>query len=169
MKTNKLRINELIRVFRRFLPFRSALKMRYWGAVGRAKIVDLTFHDLRHVATSRLATLYPNPPRFEARNRSQRSEVAGSILSYDRRRIGRTGGGCARLKASSTSHLLRFCRTSSFRWWRFVPQVRIARFPVFGGRIGPNARLFSSSHIWISETSYQARPPTSTYRGPRSV
>jgi integrase len=39
----------------------NVLKMRYRRAVGRAKIADLTFHDLRHVATSRLAKLYPNP------------------------------------------------------------------------------------------------------------
>jgi integrase len=39
----------------------NVLKMRYRRAVARAGIEDLTFHDLRHVATSRLAKLYPNP------------------------------------------------------------------------------------------------------------
>jgi integrase len=39
----------------------NVLKMRYRRAVKRAGIEDLTFHDLRHVATSRLAKLYPNP------------------------------------------------------------------------------------------------------------
>ena len=29
--------------------------------VGRAKLQDLTFHDLRHEGTSRLAKRYPNP------------------------------------------------------------------------------------------------------------
>jgi integrase len=37
------------------------LKMRFRRAVGRAGIIDLTFHDLRHIATSRLALVYPNP------------------------------------------------------------------------------------------------------------
>jgi integrase len=35
--------------------------MRYRRAVVRAKIDDLTFHDLRHIATSRLAKIYANP------------------------------------------------------------------------------------------------------------
>lgn len=39
----------------------NVLKMRYRRAVSRAGIDDLTFHDLRHIATSRLAKLYPNP------------------------------------------------------------------------------------------------------------
>jgi len=39
----------------------NVLKMRYRRAVMRAGIDDLTFHDLRHIATSRLAKLYPNP------------------------------------------------------------------------------------------------------------
>jgi integrase len=39
----------------------NVLKMRYKRAVARAEIVGLTFHDLRHIATSRLAKLYPNP------------------------------------------------------------------------------------------------------------
>jgi integrase len=39
----------------------NVLKMRYRRAVARAGIEDLTFHDLRHIATSRLAKLYPNP------------------------------------------------------------------------------------------------------------
>jgi integrase len=39
----------------------NVLKMRYRRAVARAGIDDLTFHDLRHVATSRLAKIYTNP------------------------------------------------------------------------------------------------------------
>jgi integrase len=39
----------------------NVLKMRFRRAVARAGIVDLTFHDLRHIATSRLAKLFPNP------------------------------------------------------------------------------------------------------------
>jgi integrase len=39
----------------------NVLKMRYRRAVARAKIEDLTFHDLRHIATSRLAKIYTNP------------------------------------------------------------------------------------------------------------
>jgi integrase len=39
----------------------NVLKMRYRRAVDRAEIVGLTFHDLRHIGTSRLAKLYPNP------------------------------------------------------------------------------------------------------------
>ncbi len=39
----------------------NVLKMRYRRAVRRAAINDLTFHDLRHIATSRLAKIYPNP------------------------------------------------------------------------------------------------------------
>jgi integrase len=39
----------------------NVLKMRYRRAVVRAKIDDLTFHDLRHIATSRLAKIYVNP------------------------------------------------------------------------------------------------------------
>ena len=39
----------------------NALKMRYRRAVMRAGIVGLTFHDLRHIGTSRLAKVYPNP------------------------------------------------------------------------------------------------------------
>ncbi len=39
----------------------NVLKMRYRRAVVRAKIADLTFHDLRHIATSRLAKIYTNP------------------------------------------------------------------------------------------------------------
>lgn len=35
----------------------NVLKMRYRGAVARAGIEDLTFHDLRHIATSRLARI----------------------------------------------------------------------------------------------------------------
>lgn len=38
------------------------LKMRYRRAADRAGIIALTFHDLRHIATSRLARIYPNPP-----------------------------------------------------------------------------------------------------------
>jgi len=39
----------------------NVLKMRYRRAVKRAGIEDLTFHDLRHIATSKLATIYSNP------------------------------------------------------------------------------------------------------------
>ncbi len=39
----------------------NVLKMRYRRAVERAHIDDLTFHDLRHIATSRLARIFPNP------------------------------------------------------------------------------------------------------------
>jgi integrase len=39
----------------------NVLKMRYRRAVVRAGIEDLTFHDLRHIATSRLAKIYSNP------------------------------------------------------------------------------------------------------------
>jgi integrase len=39
----------------------NVLKMRYRRAVIRAGLEDLTFHDLRHIATTRLAKLYPNP------------------------------------------------------------------------------------------------------------
>jgi integrase len=39
----------------------NVLKMRFRRAVARAGITDLTFHDLRHIATSRLAKLFPNP------------------------------------------------------------------------------------------------------------
>jgi integrase len=39
----------------------NVLKMRYRRAVARAGIVDITFHDLRHIATSRLAKIFPNP------------------------------------------------------------------------------------------------------------
>jgi integrase len=39
----------------------NALKMRFRRAVAHAGLVDLTFHDLRHVATSRLSKFYRNP------------------------------------------------------------------------------------------------------------
>jgi integrase len=39
----------------------NVLKVRYRRAVIRAGIEDLTFHDLRHIATSRLAKIYTNP------------------------------------------------------------------------------------------------------------
>ncbi len=39
----------------------NALKMRFRRAVARAGLVDLTFHDLRHVATSRLSNIYRDP------------------------------------------------------------------------------------------------------------
>ena len=39
----------------------NALKMRYRRAVQRAGIDDLTFHDLRHIAMSRLARFHPSP------------------------------------------------------------------------------------------------------------
>lgn len=38
-----------------------ALRVRFGRMVARAGLVDLTFHDLRHEATSRLALRYPNP------------------------------------------------------------------------------------------------------------
>lgn len=37
------------------------LKMAFRRATAKAKIDDLTFHDLRHIATSRLARIYKNP------------------------------------------------------------------------------------------------------------
>jgi integrase len=43
----------------------NVLKMRYRRAGARAGIVGLTFHDLRHIGTSRLAKLYPNPLDLE--------------------------------------------------------------------------------------------------------
>lgn len=39
----------------------NVLKMRYRRVVRKAGIADLTFHDLRHIATSRLARIYTNP------------------------------------------------------------------------------------------------------------
>lgn len=39
----------------------NALKMRFRRAVAAAGLKDLTFHDLRHVATSRLAKIYKDP------------------------------------------------------------------------------------------------------------
>ncbi|HEV2549876.1 MAG TPA: site-specific integrase [Stellaceae bacterium] len=39
----------------------NVLKMRFRRAVDHVGIADLTFHDLRHIATSRLATIYTNP------------------------------------------------------------------------------------------------------------
>ena len=39
----------------------NALKMRYRRAVKNAGLEDLTFHDLRHVGTSRLAKIYKDP------------------------------------------------------------------------------------------------------------
>jgi integrase len=39
----------------------NVLKMRWRRAMERAEIEDLTFHDLRHIATGRLALRYPNP------------------------------------------------------------------------------------------------------------
>lgn len=42
----------------------NALKMRFRRCVARAGLKDLTFHDLRHVATSRLARLFRDPLRL---------------------------------------------------------------------------------------------------------
>ena len=39
----------------------NALKMRFRRAVQQAGLVDLTFHDLRHVGTSRLSKIYRDP------------------------------------------------------------------------------------------------------------
>ncbi len=39
----------------------NVLKMRYRRAVARLGISNLRFHDLRHIATSRLAKIYTNP------------------------------------------------------------------------------------------------------------
>jgi integrase len=39
----------------------NVLKMRYRRAVARAGIIGLTFHDLRHIATTRLAKIFKNP------------------------------------------------------------------------------------------------------------
>lgn len=38
-----------------------AFKVRYARLVNRAGLEDLTYHDLRHEATSRLAKIFPNP------------------------------------------------------------------------------------------------------------
>ncbi|MGE0283725.1 MAG: tyrosine-type recombinase/integrase [Rhizobiaceae bacterium] len=39
----------------------NSLKMAFRRVTKKAKIDDLTFHDLRHIATSRLAKIYKNP------------------------------------------------------------------------------------------------------------
>jgi integrase len=39
----------------------NALKMRFRRAVKNAGLVNLTFHDLRHVGTSRLAKIFKDP------------------------------------------------------------------------------------------------------------
>jgi integrase len=39
----------------------NAFKVRYARIVKRAGIANLTYHDLRHVATTRIAKLFPNP------------------------------------------------------------------------------------------------------------
>jgi integrase len=53
---------QAVRKGERVFPIdQNVLKMRYRRAVARAGIIDLTFHDLRHIATSRLAKLFPNP------------------------------------------------------------------------------------------------------------
>lgn len=39
----------------------NAFKVRIGRVISRAGLEDLTFHDLRHEATSRLAKRYPNP------------------------------------------------------------------------------------------------------------
>lgn len=39
----------------------NSLKVRIGRMITRAGLTDLTFHDLRHEATSRLAKRYPNP------------------------------------------------------------------------------------------------------------
>jgi len=38
-----------------------AFAVRFGRMLERAKIIDLTYHDLRHEATSRLAKIFPNP------------------------------------------------------------------------------------------------------------
>src|SRR5260370_29470976 len=42
----------------------NALKMRFRRSVAQAGLKDLTFHDLRHVATSRLARIFRDPLRL---------------------------------------------------------------------------------------------------------
>jgi integrase len=55
-------LNGLERQDDRVFPIdQNVLKMRYRRAVLRAGIEDLTFHDLRHIATSRLAKVFTNP------------------------------------------------------------------------------------------------------------
>ena len=55
-------LSGLERTNTRVLPIdQNVLKMRFRRAVKRAGIEDLTFHDLRHIATSRLAKVYVNP------------------------------------------------------------------------------------------------------------
>jgi len=39
----------------------AAFKVRFRRATERSGLVDLTYHDLRHEATSRLAKIFPNP------------------------------------------------------------------------------------------------------------
>jgi len=62
----------------RVLPVdQNALTMRYRRAVTRAGIEDLTFHDLRHVATSRLAKSYSNPLDLKRVTEHTRTVLAG--------------------------------------------------------------------------------------------
>jgi integrase len=42
----------------------NALKMRFRRCVIKARLENLTFHDLRHVATSRLAKIFKDPLRL---------------------------------------------------------------------------------------------------------
>ncbi|MGE3335408.1 MAG: site-specific integrase [Rhodospirillaceae bacterium] len=44
-----------------FVIDQNPLKMAFRRATKKAEIEDLTFHDLRHIATSRLAKIYKNP------------------------------------------------------------------------------------------------------------
>ncbi len=50
-----------LREQRLFPVDQNTLKMAFLRAVKRAEIENLTFHDLRHEATSRLASVYTNP------------------------------------------------------------------------------------------------------------
>jgi integrase len=54
-------IPRALRSKRCFPVDQNTLKVAFGRAVKRAKIADLTFHDLRHEGTSRLAKVYANP------------------------------------------------------------------------------------------------------------
>jgi integrase len=56
-----LKPEESERIGHVFAIEQNPLKMAFRRATKKAKIDDLTFHDLRHIATSRLAKIYKNP------------------------------------------------------------------------------------------------------------
>ncbi|MFT9094510.1 MAG: tyrosine-type recombinase/integrase [Gluconobacter cerinus] len=49
---------------------KNAFSVRFGRMTKKADLRDLTFHDLRHEATSRLARIYTNPARTPPRNGS---------------------------------------------------------------------------------------------------